>query len=64
MKKLFKIAFIAFISMCAIPAMGQGDFEQMLDMELEDLMNIDIYSVSKKSESLLTFNAETRRSWE
>ncbi|MEM9391397.1 MAG: TonB-dependent receptor, partial [Bacteroidota bacterium] len=52
MKNLLGITFIFFLISLATPGLAQDQFEDMLNMELKELMNIDIYSVSKKSESL------------
>jgi len=49
MKNILKLTFL-LIAIVAVNAQAQDD--DLFEMTLEDLMQIDIYSVSKKSESL------------
>jgi outer membrane receptor for ferrienterochelin and colicins len=44
-------AIIACISMIANPAYAQGQAPNLTDMSLEDLMNVEVYSASKHSQS-------------
>ena len=47
-----KLLLIALVTLYSIPSFAQQEDADLFDMSLEDLMNIEITSVSKKAEKL------------